>query len=89
MSDLNEAEQWELAKQKAKELWIYVVAGVAMVLSAVVDDLEACRQEGFLQQDFDLACDGSAHRRLPGLFIGALYYHYKTNAPTQVPRSIR
>ena len=29
MSDLNEQEQWELAKQKVRELWIYVVGGVA------------------------------------------------------------
>lgn len=32
MSDLNEMEQWELAKSKAKELWIYVVGGVALGL---------------------------------------------------------
>jgi predicted negative regulator of RcsB-dependent stress response len=35
VSDLNEIEQWELAKRKAKELWIYVVAGVALGLGAL------------------------------------------------------
>jgi predicted negative regulator of RcsB-dependent stress response len=35
VSDLNEAEQWELAKRKAKELWIYVVAGVAIGLGGL------------------------------------------------------
>lgn len=32
MSDLNETEQWELAKSKIRELWIYVVGGVALGL---------------------------------------------------------
>ena len=32
MSELNEQEQWELAKQKVRELWIYVVGGVAIGL---------------------------------------------------------
>jgi predicted negative regulator of RcsB-dependent stress response len=35
VSDLNEMEQWELAKSKAKELWIYVVAGVALGLGGL------------------------------------------------------
>ncbi len=35
MSDLSEAEQWELAKQKARELWIYVVGGVALGLAGL------------------------------------------------------
>jgi predicted negative regulator of RcsB-dependent stress response len=35
VSDLNEMEQWELAKRKAKELWVYVVAGVALGLGAL------------------------------------------------------
>jgi predicted negative regulator of RcsB-dependent stress response len=33
VSDLSEVEQWELAKQKARELWIYVVGGVALGLA--------------------------------------------------------
>lgn len=33
MSDLSEQEQWELAKQKARELWIYVVGGVVLGLA--------------------------------------------------------
>jgi predicted negative regulator of RcsB-dependent stress response len=32
VSDLNETEQWELAKSKIRELWIYVVGGVALGL---------------------------------------------------------
>jgi predicted negative regulator of RcsB-dependent stress response len=32
VSDLNETEQWELAKQKIRDLWIYVVGGVALGL---------------------------------------------------------
>lgn len=35
MSDLNEQEQWELAKQKVRELWIYVVGGVALGLAGL------------------------------------------------------
>jgi predicted negative regulator of RcsB-dependent stress response len=35
VSDLSEQEQWELAKQKARELWIYVVGGVALGLAAL------------------------------------------------------
>lgn len=35
MSDLSEAEQWELAKQKARELWIYVVGGVVLGLAGL------------------------------------------------------
>ena len=35
MSDLSEQEQWELAKQKARELWIYVVGGVALGLAGL------------------------------------------------------
>ena len=35
MSDLNEQEQWELAKQKVRELWIYVVGGVALGLGGL------------------------------------------------------
>ena len=35
MSDLNEQEQWELAKQKIRELWIYVVGGVALGLAGL------------------------------------------------------
>ena len=35
MSDLNEQEQWELAKQKIRELWIYVVGGIALGLAAL------------------------------------------------------
>jgi predicted negative regulator of RcsB-dependent stress response len=35
VSDLNEQEQWELAKQKVRELWIYVVGGVAIGLAVL------------------------------------------------------
>lgn len=35
MSDLSEIEQWELAKQKMRELWIYVVGGVALGLAGL------------------------------------------------------
>jgi predicted negative regulator of RcsB-dependent stress response len=35
VSDLNEQEQWELAKQKVRELWIYVVGGVALGLAGL------------------------------------------------------
>jgi len=35
VSDLSEAEQWELAKQKARELWIYVVGGVVLGLAGL------------------------------------------------------
>ncbi len=35
MSDYNEQEQWELAKQKVRELWIYVVGGVAIGLAGL------------------------------------------------------
>lgn len=35
MSDLNEQEQWELAKQKIRELWIYVVGGIALGLGGL------------------------------------------------------
>ena len=35
MSEMNEQEQWELAKQKIRELWIYVVGGVALGLAAL------------------------------------------------------
>jgi predicted negative regulator of RcsB-dependent stress response len=35
VSDLSEQEQWELAKQKARELWIYVVGGVVLGLGAL------------------------------------------------------
>ncbi len=35
MSELNEQEQWELAKQKIRELWIYVVGGVALGLGGL------------------------------------------------------
>jgi predicted negative regulator of RcsB-dependent stress response len=35
VSDLSEQEQWELAKQKARELWIYVVGGVALGLAGL------------------------------------------------------
>lgn len=35
MSDFNEQEQWELAKQKFRELWIYVVGGVAIGLAGL------------------------------------------------------
>lgn len=35
MSDLDEREQWELAKQKIRELWIYVVGGVAIGLAGL------------------------------------------------------
>ena len=35
MSELNEQEQWELAKQKVRELWIYVVGGVALGLAGL------------------------------------------------------
>lgn len=35
MSDLNEQEQWELAKQKIRELWIYVVGGIAIGLAGL------------------------------------------------------
>ena len=35
MSDLSEIEQWELAKQKARELWIYVVGGIALGLAGL------------------------------------------------------
>jgi predicted negative regulator of RcsB-dependent stress response len=35
VSDLSEIEQWELAKQKMRELWIYVVGGVALGLAGL------------------------------------------------------
>jgi predicted negative regulator of RcsB-dependent stress response len=35
VSDLNEQEQWELAKQKIRELWIYVVGGIALGLGGL------------------------------------------------------
>jgi predicted negative regulator of RcsB-dependent stress response len=35
VSELNEQEQWELAKQKIRELWIYVVGGVALGLAGL------------------------------------------------------
>jgi predicted negative regulator of RcsB-dependent stress response len=35
VSDLNEQEQWDLAKQKIRELWIYVVGGVALGLAGL------------------------------------------------------
>jgi predicted negative regulator of RcsB-dependent stress response len=35
VSDLNEQEQWELAKQKVRELWIYVVGGIAIGLAGL------------------------------------------------------
>lgn len=35
MSDFNEQEQWEFAKQKVRELWIYVVGGVAIGLAGL------------------------------------------------------
>jgi predicted negative regulator of RcsB-dependent stress response len=35
VSDLSETEQWELAKQKMRELWIYVVGGVALGLAGL------------------------------------------------------
>jgi predicted negative regulator of RcsB-dependent stress response len=35
VSDFNEQEQWELAKQKFRELWIYVVGGVAIGLAGL------------------------------------------------------
>jgi len=35
VSEMNEQEQWELAKQKIRELWIYVVGGVALGLAAL------------------------------------------------------
>ena len=35
MSELDEREQWELAKQKVRELWIYVVGGVALGLAGL------------------------------------------------------
>jgi predicted negative regulator of RcsB-dependent stress response len=35
VSDLSEQEQWDLAKQKARELWIYVVGGVALGLAGL------------------------------------------------------
>jgi predicted negative regulator of RcsB-dependent stress response len=35
VSDLSEMEQWELAKQKVRELWIYVVGGVALGLAGL------------------------------------------------------
>lgn len=35
MSELDEREQWELAKQKIRELWIYVVGGVAIGLAGL------------------------------------------------------
>ena len=35
MSDLNEQEQWELAKKKIRELWIYVIGGIAIGLAGL------------------------------------------------------
>ena len=35
MSDLNEQEQWELAKRKIRELWIYVIGGIAIGLAGL------------------------------------------------------
>lgn len=35
MSELDEREQWEFAKQKIRELWIYVVGGVAIGLAGL------------------------------------------------------
>lgn len=35
MSDLNEQEQWDLAKSKIRELWIYVVGGIALGLAGL------------------------------------------------------
>jgi predicted negative regulator of RcsB-dependent stress response len=35
VSDLNEQEQWELAKSKIRELWIYVVGGIALGLGGL------------------------------------------------------
>jgi predicted negative regulator of RcsB-dependent stress response len=35
VSDLNEQEQWELAKRKIRELWIYVIGGIAIGLAGL------------------------------------------------------
>jgi predicted negative regulator of RcsB-dependent stress response len=35
VSDLNEQEQWELAKKKIRELWIYVIGGIAIGLAGL------------------------------------------------------
>jgi predicted negative regulator of RcsB-dependent stress response len=35
VSDLNEQEQWELAKRKIRELWIYVIGGIALGLGGL------------------------------------------------------
>ena len=35
MSDFNEQEQWELAKQKVREYGIYVVGGIALGLAGL------------------------------------------------------
>lgn len=52
-----------------------VVTGMAMVAGAVVDDVEPRREEGLLQQDFDLARDRSAHGLIPGVFMRRAYHH--------------
>jgi hypothetical protein len=66
-----------------------VVARVAVVAGAVVDHFEPGRQERFLQQDFDLACYGSAHRMIPGVFMRRAYHHCCPNAPRQIPWTMR